>query len=528
MSGRGRPKKILAIDWDDRTLRIVHALLGKRGVTIDRILSVAIPSGVDTADPSGMGRHIRRVLDQESITTRHAVVDIPREQAILKTLNLPVAKPHELAGMVEIQIAKELPFPASQAVIDFAVEIKDDATNVDALVAAVREELIDQYRATIQAAGLRIDRIGLRPYANRLALCKFLRFDMPERVLFIDVRPTLTEIDVMRNGVLVFSRAASVMIPEGAGDSPKLSIVRDRSPRDEAGSTGEIESAGAGALGSRANDIIEALVVEVTRSIEAYRTGDSAATIDHVVIGGDVGVEEMLAEAIQKKLDVTTELYNPASSFGWDADEGAGASAFSAALGLVLGHANEGALHFDFLHPKKASAAADERLRKAPLVAAVAVLFMLATVVAVSQSTKADRNELKRIEAAIVDLKGKQRDNKKFLQLVDDIRAFDDGQQVWVDVLYDVFSVLPPHQELVITHVDLNQKDGMVKLKTKAKSRDTGNDVIVRLHAFRRQGRVLPRFNVRMGPQTEKKGEKYPFVQNLRIKIREDETKKKM
>jgi hypothetical protein len=36
------PKKIVAVDWDTHTLRIVHAVLGKRGVKIDRLLSTAI------------------------------------------------------------------------------------------------------------------------------------------------------------------------------------------------------------------------------------------------------------------------------------------------------------------------------------------------------------------------------------------------------------------------------------------------------------------------------------------------------
>ena len=93
MSARPRAKKIIAIDWDARTLRVVHAFLGKRGVKVDRLLSVAIPTSVDPTNPEQMGRHIRRTLDQEGIGTRNAVVDVPRDQAILKTLKLPAAKP---------------------------------------------------------------------------------------------------------------------------------------------------------------------------------------------------------------------------------------------------------------------------------------------------------------------------------------------------------------------------------------------------------------------------------------------------
>ena len=151
MPGRSLPKKILAIDWDARTLRVVHAFLSKRGVKIDRIFSTPIPAEVDSASPEQMGRHIRTALEQEGIATKHAIVDIPRDQAILKTLTLPPADPEEMAGIVQIQIAKELPFPVDGAVIDFTMGAPGEKENTnDVLVAAVRYELRDQYAATLR------------------------------------------------------------------------------------------------------------------------------------------------------------------------------------------------------------------------------------------------------------------------------------------------------------------------------------------------------------------------------------------
>lgn len=145
-------------------MRVAHAVLSKRGVKIDRLLSVAMPPGVDPANPEQLARHIRRTLDQEGIAAKHAVVDVPRDQAILKTLKLPVTQPDELPGMVEIQIAKELPFPASEAVVDFTLAQRaedEDAATGDVLVAAIRRELLEQYSATFNGAGLKLDRVGL-------------------------------------------------------------------------------------------------------------------------------------------------------------------------------------------------------------------------------------------------------------------------------------------------------------------------------------------------------------------------------
>ena len=58
MATKRPPKWILAFDWDARAMRIVLGRLSKRGVTIDGggLYSVAIPKGVDPADPGQMGR----------------------------------------------------------------------------------------------------------------------------------------------------------------------------------------------------------------------------------------------------------------------------------------------------------------------------------------------------------------------------------------------------------------------------------------------------------------------------------------
>lgn len=518
----GSTRKILAIDWDVRTLRIVHALLRKRTVKIDRLLSVAIPESVEPSNPEQMGRFIRQALDQEGIGTRLACVDIPRDQAILNTLMLPVAAQEDLPGMVRIQIAKELPFSVGDAVIDFAVGAAErDATTAEVLVAAVRREVLEQYEATFRAAELKLERIGLRPYSNQLSVCELLKHALPERAVFVDVGPGLTEISVIRKGALAFSRAASVVIPRAVDGGTRLSLVRPEGD-EELLASAEPTSL----IGPSAPSVVQGLVVEITRSIEAYRARDSAAPIDHVVIGGDQGVEEALAEAIQKRLDVTTEIYNPASSFGWEPDEGAAASAFAAPLGVMLSLAREDRQHFDFLHPKKTESATRKKLRKAPVVAAVVLLFAAAGAVTVAQATKPDREELARIEQRIAELQAGEADRKKFLDLLhgrEGVLAWDQRQLVWVDVLADVLSALPGTEQMVLEQIDLNQKDRTIKLKTKTRQRDTASRAVADLESFRREGKTLPRFKAKTGASSDKPKESYPFRQDIEIAVLDDE-----
>lgn len=536
---RSRQGKLLALDWDSHALRIVHAVLQKRGVKIDRILSVAVPAEIDSMDPEAMGAHIRRALDQEGISTRSAVVDVPRDQAILKSLALPAAKPEDLPGMVAIQIAKELPFASSEASIDFAVGHQEEGSpTADVIVAAIRHEALDYYKQTVNAAGLRLERVGLRPYACTLAVNRQLQFSEPERVMFVDVRPTLTEIDVIRRRCLAFSRAAEVLVLGDGGargeadeQDPPLRLSRDASHDDDADISLASEHAGSSELmrsGSSAPSrrgkmgIVNALVMEVTRSIEAYRSGDAGARIDQIVVGGDLGVEADLAATLQSRLELPTELYNPATAFGWEPDEGAAASGYAATLGLVLGESDGDDAHFDFLHPKRTVSTTTRRLKKAPLVAAVVALFAVAGIGGFASATKPDRMKLNQIRTDIEAIRDKEREYKKFLAIVEDVEAFDAEQYVWPDVLLNIVSVLPSHRDLVIESLELRQDDGEVKMKTRAKEREIATTVVQQLEAFRRPDCKKPRFDASFGPQTEKRGELYPFSQDFEVIVLDD------
>jgi len=137
--------------------------------------------------------------------------------------------------------------------------------------------------------------------------------------------------------------------------------------------------------------------------------------------------------------------------------------------------------------------------------------------------TKPDRDELARIEQGIAELEGNKEEYKKFLDIVNHIREFDGRQLVWIDVLYDMINLLPTNEDLLITNLDLNQKEQRIVLKTRTRDRDTPKKIIDALEGYRREGKDLPRFEAQAGPQSEKRGDKYPFQQDIRISVLDDD-----
>lgn len=511
-------KRILAIDWDHRDVRVVHAALRKRGPQVLSVQSLAVPAEVSPGNTAEFGRLIRDFLDQEGISTRDAVVDIPRDQAVVKMLKgLPPASPQDLPGLIAMRFERELSFPASQAAIDYTESARDEQTGAyNVLVSAVQIDVLDDYRAICEAAGLTLKRVGLRPFANCVSVNAVLDGARHQRILFVDVAPALTEIDVIHDGRLVFTRAASVHVPENLSSLPPPVPMAESSTLDL---DEPVVLPGATAEGPTDLDqVVRALVVEVTRSIEAYRADDPGATVNHVVIGGASGVEEALADALRDRFDVTTELFNPAARLGWDADRGAAASGFAAALGLALGQTGEDLLQFDFLHPKRTVSTTEKQLKKLPMVAAVVLVFMLAGAVAYVRAIKPDRDRLKALEDQNDAYAGQIRDFEKFHKLIAQVDAFEEEQVIWIDELNDVLALLPDNQEMVLENIDLRQKDQLIKLKMNLKDRELGTQIVDDLEAFRVEGHENKYFEADLGSTQTGRGD-YPVSGSIDVNI---------
>ncbi len=506
-------KSILSIDWDPCTLRIAQATVSKRSVRIDQVLSVPIATGVDCQDPESFGGFIGQALSQAKIRTKRAVVDIPREYANFYTLKLPKASLNDLASMVAFQIPKELPYPVDQAAVDFSVapEAEQEDTN-DVLVAAVRNERIQFYTSVLEHAGLKLQRIGLRPNANELAVTALLNATPHARVLFVDVGPVITEIDVLRNGRLVFSRAASVTIPEAF--HPRAEVTAT-----EASTDGDSDSAGGLSIVARReeaslNEVVAELMIEVTRSIEAYRATDPGSNIDHAVIGGCCDIEEALTDAIQRQYRTSAQPYNPATCFGWDADRGAAAGAFASTLGQILLLNEPSERVFDFLHPKKPVTRTQQRMRRAPIAIATTVIFVAAVAVFYFNFVKPQYDARRDLRKRIREIKKTLAENERFESMVATIDEFENDEIVWLDTLYELVSKLPDEKKIVLKNIDMKQKDRMIKIPYRAASSTVGSDLVKIYEADKRFKASLNATSVKT-----KEGERYPHNGSVDIKI---------
>jgi Tfp pilus assembly PilM family ATPase len=491
----GRMRKILALDWDDRTLKAIEATLQKDVLRVQRVISAAIPEGVKTGEAESFGPFIRQVLADKKFSTRQALLAIPRDKVILINLRLPTAPVGDLANMVKLQASRELPFSADEAVIDFAGSVARDAPEfTDVTVGAIQRDVLAQYRQLAAAAGLQLLRVGLRPNSNLLSITRGVQPFLDDRILFVDVGAQTTEINIFRWGRLTFSRSVSIALD--AATSPE-------SRGDEA--------------------VRHPLLMEVMRTVEAYRATDPNK-LDQVVIAGDTGLETSLAEALHGRIAAPSSPYDPSWTVAIEKDRALQMTGFSAALGLLIGEVASDLTRFDFLVPKRQLDKVAIR-RKQIIVAAAGVFVLLASIWLTSHSYISNLETRKaEISARIVGLKKQAESVDVVGKRVATAEKWMKQDMVWLDKLREIVQQMPD-----------NQKSYMTKVTAKATSADTPDARELQMGLRMSDWRVptdlqdslrrSSRLAVKLGPSRQTSDPKYGFTGDVTIVIPPEKAK---
>lgn len=443
-------KKLLTVDWDTQDLRMALVQPRANGIELLKAVSVPIPKEIETDQPERFGAFLREAIRQSRIGNKHAVFCVPREQVVLNTINLPPSPADDLPAIVLNQIARELPFSSDQASIDFALSSDHDPKEPSsALVAAVRNEDIEFYRKVASEAGLSLSRIGLRPYANRQAIMACVSEATNRTMLVVESGPHHTEISVLRDGALVFSRSATATMP----------VLREE--RLDNNQDSRITTPGV--LDARESEhtreAISRLMVEIIRSFEAYRATDTSASVDHIVVCGATGLEAELAQSLAARFAARAELFAPDRALDLSANRAKELRGFSAVLGLAMGHGRDALVSFDFLSPKKPISRRTVRMRKVPRVALTAAFLIAAIGVTYGKFVW---GPMARAEAALEAYKKDQPQEKrikKLKSLLDIVEAWDEADQYWPEIIVMLTREFPDSDKVQVTRISFSSDE---------------------------------------------------------------------
>ncbi len=321
---------MLGLDINSDSTTLVQLEKTKSGIEVQRFACQPTPpncirEGLIT-DPVTMGQLVDDLLKEAQIPTNQAPiinVSVPAQAVVIRLMPVPVGMPpEELADVVTQEATNHVPFPITEANLDWCQMNATERTDpdgvrrVDVILSAIQHSIVESYWRMADVAGVKLGRVEVSSLSviRGLALAGYLG-SSGHLSLVVNIRQDATDINIVRSAMPLFGRSIILgveALTEAIARSLDLSFdqameilpdvpVFNITPAD----------ARLGQAGQVARTIFSDIGDELNKSVEFYRSQVGDVKIDQVILTGPGCMMPNIDEYFTSKLRIKTILGDP-------------------------------------------------------------------------------------------------------------------------------------------------------------------------------------------------------------------------
>ncbi len=287
----------------------------------------------EIVDPEAVGSAIAGLWKQAGFRSKEVAIGVANQKVVVRLIDLPFMEKAELAGAIQYQAQDYIPIPVEEAILSYEV-IGDYMTPADehmmeVLLVAASRDMINAAVQTVEAAGLRLERIDLTAFALVRALLGVDAQVLPDEDAggatgLIHITSGLTNIAVVEGGVPRFTRVSALggkQFTQAIANVMNLTYDEAESIKIQAGlpSLDGLLTPAPGLDQEAAQIAQQALeretnrfIAEVRRSLDYYLTqATQVRTIKRIVLTGSASMLRNLPNYLEKGLQTPIVLGDP-------------------------------------------------------------------------------------------------------------------------------------------------------------------------------------------------------------------------
>lgn len=334
--------EVLAIDWAATRICGVQADVSPGSLKIQNSFSFDVPGGM--TEPAELGAWLQKELKKARISAKNVLLSVPREEVLVRHMELPPVDEAELPELVRFQAASKSTIPLDQLALDFLpLPTREGSMSREVLVASMNRQRIKDARTAIDAAGLDLTSVGV----SSVAAVHLVSETPEERAAAADELSLILsrhgdriELSIIGQGNIYFSHSTQV-------DSVNVAQSQN------------------------------AILAEISRSMIALLQRLPDARIARAWILGSPGEDSDLAAGIHERFQCPLNRVDPFNAQGLTVSTEPGDeshAAYVGPIGMLLGRRNESTRTLDFLNPRRPAVKRDyTQIRRIGIAAAVAL-----------------------------------------------------------------------------------------------------------------------------------------------------------
>lgn len=267
------------------------------------------------ADEEGVGEAILRLVERSKTKVKNAAVAVAGSAVITKTIEMPAnLSEAEMENEIASEADQYIPYPLDEVSLDFEVQGISPRSDeqMEVLLAACRKENVELRQAALELGGLKAKVVDIEAHcmqrAFNLVRDQFLGEGDSEKIIaIVDVGATMTTLSVLTNNGTPYTREqlfGGKQLTEEIQRRYSLSVEEAGLAKKQGGLPDDYES-------EVLQPFKEAVVQQVTRSLQFFYSSSSYDDVDHIILAGGTASIEGLADMVSTKLGTPASMANP-------------------------------------------------------------------------------------------------------------------------------------------------------------------------------------------------------------------------
>ncbi|MEJ2443954.1 MAG: pilus assembly protein PilM [Exilibacterium sp.] len=312
-----KQKPVLGLDISSTSVKLLEISRQGDQYRVESYSVKALPPNVvvekNINDPEAVAETVKAVAFLSKSKVKQASVAVAGSAVITKVIEMPAGLSDDaMETQISLEADQYIPYPLEEVALDFEVQKPSERNpeQVEVLLAACRRENVDLRVEVLNLANLHPKIVDIEAYTMERAfslIAEQLEDQDDQVVAIVDIGATMTTLSVLVDGKTVYTREqlfGGKQLTEEIQRRYGLSTEEAGLAKKQGGLPDDYEL-------EVLEPFKEAVVQQVTRSLQFFFSSSQYNDVDHIVLAGGVAAMEGLVELIEEKLGTQTTVANP-------------------------------------------------------------------------------------------------------------------------------------------------------------------------------------------------------------------------
>lgn len=312
-----KAKPVLGLDISSTSVKLLELSRHGDGYRVESYAVKALPPNAvvekNINDVEAVAEVVRAVAELSRCKIKQAAVAVAGSAVITKVIEMPSGLSDDaMETQITLEADQYIPYPLEEVAIDFEIqgESADNPEQVGVLLAACRRENVDLRVDVLDMAGLHPKVVDVEAYTMERAfslISEQLEDQEDQVVAVVDVGATMTTLSVLQSGKTMYTREqlfGGKQLTEEIQRRYGLSTEEAGLAKKQGGLPDDYEM-------EVLAPFKDAVVQQVTRSLQFFFSSSQYNDVDHIVLAGGVAAMDGLVDLIEERLGTQTSVANP-------------------------------------------------------------------------------------------------------------------------------------------------------------------------------------------------------------------------